>query len=759
MHPASDPRLVAEPDGQPAEPDAGAVDLEGSADPDVYRRRWYILAVLCLALLVIGLDGTIVNVALPSLVRDLGASQTQLEWILDAYTIVFAAMLLTAGTLGDRFGRRAALLVGLGIFAIGSATSARAGSPEVLIATRAVQGFGAAFIMPATLSILTNVFPASERGRAIGIWAGASGLAVAIGPLTGGWLLEHFWWGSIFLVNVPVIVAAMLAVIAIVPDSRNPARPRLDIPGTILSILGLTGVLFGIIEAPQRGWTDAVTLAGFVVGGLLLAAFVLWELHTEQPMLNMRFFRNPRFSAASIAITLVFFALFGTLSFVSQYLQFVLDYSPLESGVALLPVAVGLVIAAPLSSTLVTRFGTKAVVAAGLGFVAVGFALLTRVSTDSGFELVAVVLGISGLGMGLAMAPATDSILGSIPASEAGLGSAVNDTTRQVGGALGVAVLGSVLTSAYSSRIDSSVPLRRLAAVGGAEGTDALDAVKSSVGNASTVAERLAPLERIGAVPRGTGRAIVATADEAFVHGLDRTAVLGGIVVLVGVVVVVLFLPSRPRSARTGVAALDELATAGAQQLTEDRIDDTDTTTAALHLLSQSGMSSLAFNGIAAKSGISATARSEWDADLERVVEVARAASVHDAPDTGSLRGDLLLHLGRAAEQLRQPSARPVLVALLDATVERPDTAPTLRDTVLEPRRRAMRTILDRAIARGELSESVDTDLLAETLISPLYLRVLITGEAIDDELVAELIDAALAPAAVTPPRPDEEQR
>ena len=758
MHAAAGPHPLDAPDGE-SEPAPDADGIDGPTDPAVFARRWYILGVLCLALLVIGLDGTIVNVALPSLVRDLGASQTQLEWILDAYTIVFAAMLLTAGTLGDRFGRRMALLVGLGIFAIGSATSATADSPEMLIATRAVQGFGAAFIMPATLSILTNVFPASERGRAIGIWAGASGLAVAIGPLTGGWLLEHFWWGSIFLVNVPVIAAAMLAVIAIVPDSRNPARPRLDIPGTILSILGLTGVLFGIIEAPQRGWTDAVTLAGFVLGGLLLASFVLWELHTEQPMLNMRFFRNPRFSAASIAVTLVFFALFGTLSFVSQYLQFVLDYSPLESGVALLPVAAGLVIAAPLSSTLVARFGTKAVVASGLGCVAVGFALLTRVSIDSGFEVVAVVLGVSGLGMGLAMAPATDSILGSIPASEAGLGSAVNDTTRQVGGALGVAVLGSVLTSAYSSQIDSSAPLRRLAAVGGDEGAKALDAVKSSVGNASAVAERLAPLERTRAIPRGTGRAIVATADEAFVHALDRTAVLGGVVVVLGVIIVVLFLPSRPRAARTGDAEVDELATAGTQQLTEDRVDDVDPTTAALHLLSQSGMSSLAFNGIAAKSGISTTTRSEWDTNLGRVVEVARAASLHDAPDTGSVREDLRLHLRRVAEQLRQPSARPVLVALLDATVERPETASTLHDSVLEPRRRAMRTILDRAIARGELSESVDTELLAETLISPLYLRVLITGEAIDDDLVDELVDAALAPSAVTPLRPDQEHR
>ena len=733
--------------------DTVAGDLEHDADDNqdqqrddaVYRRRWYILAALCLALLIVGLDGTIVNVALPSLVRDLGASQTQLEWILDAYTIVFAALLLTAGTLGDRFGRRGALLLGLVIFAGGSAASAFAGSAEMLIATRAVQGLGAAFIMPATLSILTNVFPPEERGRAIGIWAGTSGLTVAIGPLTGGWILEHFWWGAIFLINLPVIAVAILAVIAIVPTSFNPRHPRIDIVGTILSIIGLTTLLFGIIEGPQRGWTDAVTLAGFGLGVAFLAAFMLWELHTDEPMLNMRFFKRARFSAASVAITLVFFALFGTLSFVSQYLQFVLGYSPLQSGAALLPVAVGMAIAAPLSSSLVTRFGTKVVVALGLGFVAAAFAVLTRVTTESGFEVVSGVLAISGTGMGLAMAPATDSILGSIPREESGLGSAVNDTTREVGGALGIAVLGSMLTSSYSSRISSAEPVRELVAAGGADGARALAALESSVGNASAVAERLTPLERAGAIPAGTGRAIEAAANSAFVHAMDRTAVLAMMVALLGVLVVVIFLPSRPEPASTGDEHTDALTTEGADQLTDDRFHDTDPVTAALHILSQTGMSSLAFNGIAAKSGISSSTRADWDDNLRRVSAVASDAAHHDVPDTGSLREDLRLHLRHTASQLQDPAARTVLVALLDATVERPETGPSLREMVVEPRRRAMRRILERAVTRGELSGSVDLDVLAETLISPLYLRVLITVEEIDDDLITELVDAALA--------------
>ena len=353
-----------------------AVEPDALVGSDVYARRWYILAVLCLALLIVGIDGTIVNVALPSFVRELGATTSQLQWISDAYTLAFASLLLTAGSLGDRFGRRGSLVLGLIVFGLGSLASGFAGSANALIVTRAVQGIGAAFIMPATLSILTNVFDSTERGKAIGIWAGVSGLGVAIGPVTGGWLLDHYWWGSIFMVNIPIVVAAVAATVLIVPTSRDPAGAHIDVVGTVLSIGALVTLLFAIIEGPSHGWTSPTIVTAFVIGAVLLGMFVAWELHVPEPMLDVSFFANPRFSAASVAVTFVFFALFGSLFFLTQYMQFVLGFSPLEAGVRVIPVAVALMIAAPLSSVLVARFGSKIMVTSGLVIVAGALLLL-----------------------------------------------------------------------------------------------------------------------------------------------------------------------------------------------------------------------------------------------------------------------------------------------------------------------------------------------------------------------------------------------
>jgi EmrB/QacA subfamily drug resistance transporter len=492
-----------------------------------YERRWWILGVLCLSLLVIGLDNTILNVALPTLVRDLGASTSQLQWIVDAYTLVFAGLLLTAGSLSDRYGRRTALASGLVIFGVGSLASAFAGSASTLIFTRALMGVGGAFIMPSTLSILTNVFPAEERGRAIGIWAGVSGLGIGIGPVVGGWLLTHFWWGSVFLVNVPVVIFALIAGRLIVPNSKDPSAPRLDPVGASLSIVGLVSLVFGIIEAPSHGWTHPLILAAFGVALITLTAFIAWERRSDHPMLNLEFFKNPRLTAANISVTLVFFALFGSLFFLTQYLQFVLGYSALQAGYRVAPIALVLIVVSPITGRLVNRLGNKVLVTAGMSVVAAGLWYLSTLTITSGYGHVLISIMILGSGMALAMTPATESIMGSLPLAKAGVGSAMNDTTRQIGGALGVAILGSVFASAYTATL--APWLAGLPA-------DAATAAQSSVGSAIEIGNQ------IGGV---AGTALVTAAKSSFIHAMDRGLAVGAVVALVGAVVALMWLPKR----------------------------------------------------------------------------------------------------------------------------------------------------------------------------------------------------------------------
>jgi len=494
-----------------------------------YERRWWILGVLCLSLLVIGLDNTILNVALPTLVRDLGASTSQLQWIVDAYTLVFAGLLLTAGSLSDRYGRRTALAAGLVTFGVGSLASAFAGSASTLIFTRALMGVGGAFIMPSTLSILTNVFPAEERGRAIGIWAGVSGLGIGIGPVVGGWLLTHFWWGSVFLVNVPVVIFALVAGRLIVPNSKDPAAPRLDPVGAVLSIVGLVSLVFGIIEAPSHGWTDPLILTAFGIAAVALSTFIAWERRSDHPMLNLEFFKNPRFTAANISVTLVFFALFGSLFFLTQYLQFVLGYSALQAGYRVAPIALVLIVVSPIAGRLVNRLGNKVLVTAGMGVVATGLWYLSTLTIASGYGHVLVSIMILGSGMALAMTPATESIMGSLPLAKAGVGSAMNDTTRQIGGALGVAILGSVFASAYTATLQPW--LAGLSA-------NTATAAQSSVGAAIAIGNQ------VGGV---AGIALVTASKSAFIHAMDRGLAVGAFVALVGAVVALLWLPKRAR--------------------------------------------------------------------------------------------------------------------------------------------------------------------------------------------------------------------
>jgi EmrB/QacA subfamily drug resistance transporter len=497
----------------------------------IYARRWWTLCVLCLSLLIIGLDNTILNVALPTLVRDLHATQSQLQWIVDTYTIVYASLLLTTGSMGDKFGRKGALSLGLVVFGLGSVASAFAGSPAMLIAARGLAGFGGCIIMPATLSILTNVFPSDERGKAIGIWAGVSGLGIVIGPTVGGWLLQHFWWGSVFLINVPIVIGALIAGYFLVPNSKDPTSPKLDPVGTILSAVGLVGVLYAIIEGPDKGWFNSGVVAAFAVGIVLVIGFVWWELHSDHPMLDVRFFHNPRFSGASIAVTLIFFAMFGSLFFLTQYLQTVLGYSALRAGVGFAPLAAMLMVSAPTSSRLTKRFGTKLVVTAGMAVVAAAMLLLSQVTVHSGYLPVGIALALLGAGIGTAMSPATESIMGSLPLAKAGVGSAVNDTTRQIGGALGVAVLGSITNSAYRAHINSSVAMSGLPAA-------ARTAVRNGVGNALAVAQRL------GASPAATRLGV--DAKQAFVNAMTTTVAIGAAFALAGAVVAFVWLPARP---------------------------------------------------------------------------------------------------------------------------------------------------------------------------------------------------------------------
>lgn len=495
----------------------------------IYRRRWWTLGVLSLALLVIGLDNTILNVALPRLQADLNASSSQLQWITDAYLLVFAGILLTAGSLGDRFGRKKALVAGLFVFGSGSLFSAFSGSPELLILGRAVMGLGGAFIMPSTLSVLTNVFPAHERARAISIWAGVSGIGIAIGPITGGFLLDHFWWGSVFLVNVPIVIVALLAAKPLVPESSDPATPRVDTVGAGLSIASLVSLVWAIIEAQSRGWASTPIMLGFAAFAVFGAAFVVWELRSSHPMLQMSFFRNRAFSGASVAVALVFFALMGTIYFLTQYIQLVMGYSPLAAGIRIAPIALGLMMGAGMSPKLNGRFGTKIMVPVGLTIVAGALTLLAQADVDTGYGLVAVVLVLMGLGMGTAMAPATDSVMGSLPLEKASVGSAMNDTTRQVGGALGVAVLGSLLTTGYRSQLGSDVPVQAR--------------------------------DSLGAALHVPSAHVVDAAQHAFVAGMSTTALVAAAIALGGALFALVALPKRQRS-EAGSAAKLEVAAA-----------------------------------------------------------------------------------------------------------------------------------------------------------------------------------------------------
>jgi MFS transporter, DHA2 family, multidrug resistance protein len=498
-------------------------------DPVVYARRWKTLAVLSLSLLIIGLDNTILNVALPSLQEHFDASSSTLQWIVDSYLLVFAGLLLTAGTFGDRFGRKYALQAGLLLFGGASLAVLLVDSADGLIAVRAVMGVGGALIMPATLSVISNVFPREERAKAIGIWAGMASMGIGLGPLMGGLLLEWFDWSSVFLLNVPVALIALVAGAFLVPNSRDPEPGAFDFLGALLSIAALGSLVYGVIEAPDEGWTSPLILGCFGAFAALGTAFVAWELHVKEPMLNLSFFRNPRFSIASGGISLAFFALFGSIFALTQFLQDAKGYSALEAGAAMVPLAFGLVLGAVSSIKLSARLGTTKVVTAGL--LGLSGLLATSVLWDVSMPYWPLGLWFFAVAicMGWITGPATDSVMGAVPEEKSGVASAMNDVTRQVAGALGTAVIGSLITSIYGARIGDDVS---------ALPEQARVAAEDSIGKANAVAEQL---------PGDQAHHLTTAAADAFTHALGVGFTVAGAAALVAAVVVKLFLPERHR--------------------------------------------------------------------------------------------------------------------------------------------------------------------------------------------------------------------
>jgi MFS transporter, DHA2 family, multidrug resistance protein len=501
--------------------DTATVDI----DPAVFERRWKILAVLCTSLMVVIVGNTALNVALPTLARELNASISAQQWMVDAYGLVFAGLLLTAGTIGDRFGRKGTLQAGLTVFLSGSLFAAFSHTASAIIVGRAVMGLGAAFVMPATLSILTNVFPPHERGKAIAIWAGISGGGAAVGPVASGFLLEHFSWGSVFLVNVPIIAVALVAGYVLLPKSRDPHPEALDPIGALLSIAGLGSLVYAIIEAPDRGWASGQSLMWFGIAAVLIAAFLAWELRNTAPMLNLRYFLDPRFGVAAGVITLVFFAMFGFFFLLTQYFQLVLGYGTLEAGVKQLPFAAVMMLVAPNSPKFAARFGANIAVAVGLIGVSSAMFLFTIAHSNTPYIQIVLVVMVMAAGMAMVIPTMTGSIMSAVPLGKAGVGSAMNDTTRELGGALGVAVLGSLVASRYDTKLAPALGLLP-------------DSLKGQADESLAGA-----LQAGNEVGGSTGAQVASIAKEAFVSGMHIAAVIAGCVALLAAAIVYRKLP------------------------------------------------------------------------------------------------------------------------------------------------------------------------------------------------------------------------
>ena len=496
--------------------------------------KWAVLVVLSAALALISLDNTIVNVALPTLQEDLDATTSQLQWVVDAYSVLFAGSLLLAGSLGDRFGRRRMLVIGLLIFIVASLSAALAPSATALTISRGVMGIGGAFIMPSTLSILVQVFSdRTERARAIGVWAAVAGVGVALGPILGGFLLEHFSWHAIFWVNPPITAAVLVATLLLVPESKDPSKPALDLVGAALSALGLIALVVTVIELPDEG-ISTLTLGSAISAVLLLVAFVWWEKRATRPILPMELFSQRLFTASVITVGLVYFALMGAMFFLPQFLQLVVNMTPLESGIALLPGAGGLLIASLFSPAVAERFGARTTVVVGLSLVTVAMASFALVHADTPYGLVGLVLGVVGLGLGLTLPQATNGVLASVPSERAGMGSAVNDAMGELGGSFGVAILGATLSITYRQNIENAIADAGVVAQQLPAG--ALEAARESL-SAATIAA--------GQLPESVAPIFREVAGQAFVAGMSWALLLGSMVTAAGVLLAWRRFPAR----------------------------------------------------------------------------------------------------------------------------------------------------------------------------------------------------------------------
>jgi len=526
-----------------------------------YDKRWWTLAVLCLSIIIVFVGNSSMNVALPTLSRDLHASSSQLQWVIAIYSLVFAGLLFSTGALGDRFGRKLALQFGLLLFLAGALAVALSNSINQLIACRAVMGAAGAFIMPATLSIIINIFPAHERSKAIAIWASFTGAAGSIGPVATGFMLGHFWYGSIFLINVPFILLALVTGRVLVPDSRDPDEARLDPGGAVLSIIGIVALVYGLIEAPDKGWLSPSTLIAFGISIVVLGAFTFYERWVEEPMLDMSFFRNPAFSAGSGGMILIFMAMYGTTFLITQYFQLVLGYSPMQAALRFLPTAAVMLAVAPMTPRISAKIGPHRQVAMSFLCVATALLLFRRLGLDTSYAYLLGSFVLLSFGMSNAMPVMTSSIMSAVPPRRAGAGSSMNDATRELGASMGVAVMGSLAATRYANTFPPATgvltPENR--AIATSSLSQALDQASHLTGEART--------------------ALITGAQEAFISGVQLAATVGAGLAVVAAIGVYRYLPTAVRHSGATAGPVEavedvaELGVAGVPPLFADSLE------------------------------------------------------------------------------------------------------------------------------------------------------------------------------------------